>query len=372
MNLAGVAMRNLTSRPLRSALTALGVGVALASFIALVSTVRGMTASWLRYLADRGTHLIGTRKGSVEFFSGSIDQAVVAEVRRAEGVVAVAGELVSLVSLDDRVLVAVGWDPSEYLWDKVPLAAGTMPGLDQRRGAALGEEVADLLGKKRGDTVRINGRDFVVTGIVRPLGPLSRNAVVMALPTMQDFLERPGKVNILELRVRDSDDAERLGALKKRLNERFPDLRFYETGELADQNYMGRFLHVFSSTVSWIALFMGALVTMNTLLMSVTERTYDLGVLAAIGWPPGRILAMILIEGVVLAGVGCAVGAAMGLGALRLLAELPILQGIMAPTVSGWVLLEAAGAALGVGLVGALYPAWRAVCLRPVDALRYE
>jgi putative ABC transport system permease protein len=339
MNLGGVAMRNLASRPLRSTLTALGIGVALASFIALVSTVRGMTDSWMRYLSDRGTHLIGTRKGTVDFFSGSIDQAVVAQVRQIEGVAAVAGELVNLVSLDDRVLVAVGWDPTEYLWDKVPLAAGAMPSLATRRGAALGEDLAELLGKAVGDAVRINGRDFVVTGIIRPS---------------------------------DAADRGRLTALKTRLAEEFPDLRFYETGELADQNYMGRFLRVFAATVSWIALFMGALVTMNTLLMSVTEQTYDLGVLAAIGWPPRRILAMILVEGVVLAGVGCVVGVLMGLGALHFLAGLPMLRGIMAPAVDWWVLLEATGAALGVGLAGALYPAWRAVRLNPVDALRYE
>jgi len=372
MNLSGVAMRNLASRPLRSTLTALGIGVAVASFIAVVCTARGVTDSWLRYLADRGTHLIGVRKGTVDFFSGSIEQATVAEVRGMEGVAAVAGELVGIVSLEDRVLVAVGWDRTEYLWDQVPLASGALPAPAQRRGAALGEDLAELLGKGVGDNVRINGRDFVVTGIVRPMGPLSRNSVVMALPTMQDFLERPGKVNILELRVRDSTDKERLAALKQRLNERFPDLRFYETGELAEQNYMARFLRVFTWTVSWIALFMGALVTMNTLLMSVTERTYDLGVLAAIGWPPGRILAMVLIEGVVLGAVGCVVGSLLGLGVLRLLAGLPMLRGIMAPAVSGWVFVEATGAALGVGLVGALYPAWRAVRLNPVDALRYE
>ena len=372
MNLAGVAMRNLTSRPLRSTLTALGIGVALASFIALVCTARGVTDSWLSHLAMRGTHLIGVRKGAVEFFSASMDQSVVAEVRRIEGVEAVAGELVSLVSLDDRMIVAVGWDRTEYLWENVPLIVGTMPAPDQPRGAILGEDIAELLGKTVGDAVRINGRDFVVSGTIQPVGPLARNSVVMALPAMQEFLERPGKVNILELRVRDSADKARLAALKKRLNERFPDLKFYETGELAEQNYMVRFLRAITWSVSWIALFMGALVTMNTLLMSVTERTYDLGVLAAIGWPPGRILAMILVEGVVMAAVGCIVGALLGLGVLHFLAEVPMLRGILAPAVSPRLLLEAAGAALGVGLVGALYPAWRAVRLNPVDALRYE
>ncbi len=372
MNLAGVAVTNLASRPLRSTLTALGIGVALASFIALTCTARGVTDAWLHYLADRGTHLLGVTNGAVHFFSGSVDQAAVAEVRRTEGVAAVAGELVSVISIDHRVLVAAGWDRTEYLWEGVPLTVGAMPAPDQPHGVTLGEDIAEILGKRVGDAVRINRRDFVVTGIVRATGPLSRNSVIMALPTMQDFLGRQGKVNILELRVSDSADAKRVAAVKKRLNEQFPDLEFYETGELAEKNYMTRFLRVFTWTVSWIALFMGALVTMNTLLMSVTERTYDLGVLAAIGWPPGRILAMVLVEGAVLGALGCVLGTLLGLGVLRVLAELPMLRGIMAPAVSGRVLVEAAGAALAVGLVGALYPAWRAVRLRPVDALRYE
>ncbi|MBM4040449.1 MAG: FtsX-like permease family protein [Planctomycetes bacterium] len=373
MRLVGVCLRNLANRPLRCGLTALGVGIAVASFIALVGTSRGIENAWVDNLAARGTDVLAVRRGAFDPFSGSVDASVAGRLREAQGVEAVAGELVNLVVAEpDQWVIASGWEPSEFLWQSVPLRAGAMPGPEQPRGVVVGGAVAEGLHKSLGDTLTLEERDFVITGISRGAGALDRAALIMPLPAMQEMMDRPGKVTGFHLRLSCRADAARAAQVKEKLAAAFPSLRFDDTREVAEHDQTLRFLRAAAWSVSAIAVLIGVLATLNTLLMSVAERTYDLGVLSALGWPAARILLMIVLEGVLLAGVGSALGVLLGLGALRAIACVPLLHGLMEPAVGVRLVLETACAALLIGVGGSLYPAWRALRLNPVDALRHE
>jgi len=373
MRLVGLCVRNLVSRPLRCGLTALGVGMAVASLIALVGTSRGLENAWVSNLVARGTDVLAVRKGAFDPLSGSVDASVADRLRQVEGVQAVAGELVNLVVVEsDRWLVASGWEPSEFLWQSVPLRAGAMPGPEQPRGVVVGGGVAEGLHKSVGDTLRLEERDFIVTGISSGAGALDRAALIMPLPAMQELMDRPGKVTGFHLRLSCRADAARTTQVKERLAAAVRSLRFDDTREVAEHDQTLRFLRATAWSVSAIAVFIGVLVTLNTLLMSVTERTYDLGVLSALGWPAARILLMIVIEGILIAAVGSALGVVLGLGALRAIACVPLLRGLLEPAAGIRLVLETAGAALLIGVVGSLYPAWRALRMNPVDALRHE
>jgi putative ABC transport system permease protein len=194
----------------------------------------------------------------------------------------------------------------------------------------------------------------------------------MQLPTLQKLMGLPGKVTSFSIRASHPGDTERVGELKARLAKEFPLLAFAETRDVADTVRAMRFLRSMAWAVSIIALFMGTVAVLNTLLMSVTERTYDIGVLSAIGWQPARILSMVLIEGVLLTITGSILGIGVGLGVLRLLAQMPPVLGFLEPEVTPRLVLEVAAATLVMGIAGSLYPSWRAVCLNPVDALRRE
>jgi putative ABC transport system permease protein len=373
MRLTGVSLRNLASRPLRTALTILGIAVAVASFVALVGTVRGFENAWRVSVAERGSHMIAVRKGAVELLAASLDESVGEDLRRVEGVEAVAAQLISLLAVEpQQVVLAKGWGRTEYLWKSVRFSAGAPPGPDQPRGVILGEVVADGLRKSVGDTIRLQDRDFTVTGIGSYGGAVNRSTLLLPLPTLQEVLDRPGKVTLFDLRLREPDDPARVAALKERLARDFPALRFHETNEVTENNQLLRLLRAVVWGISVIALFMGALVVLITLVMSVSERTYDIGVLSAIGWQAARILSMVLAEGIVLAVVGSVLGAVLGVGAMRLLAHLPPARGFLEPAVTVRLILDVLGAALVIGIVGSVYPAWRAVRLNPVDALRHE
>jgi putative ABC transport system permease protein len=121
-----------------------------------------------------------------------------------------------------------------------------------------------------------------------------------------------------------------------------------------------------------MALVVGGLGMMNTMVMSVFERTREIGVLRALGWRQWRVLWMILRESVVLTLLGGAVGSLVGIFFGLLLNALPSVQGWMQLEYNAGLFAQALVTALGLGVVGGIYPAWWASNLRPVEALRYE
>lgn len=373
MRFVSISIRNLGRRPLRSSLTALGIAVAIASLIALVGLSRGVERAWVRSYVDRGTHLMAVRKGTVDVLTGSTDERVAERLRRVEGVADVAGELGDLVDLENGESgLVIGWAPDAYLWGTMNLVDGRLPAPGERNCAVAGEAAALALGKKPGDTLRLGTRTFTIVGIARQGSVLMNKSIIAHLPAVQDLLDRQGKVTTFGLRVTHPDDPQELAAVRARLAAGFPDLLFYDTKEVADANHVLGLFRALAWSTSAVALAMALVVVLNTLLMSVVERTHEIGVLSAVGWQPGRVLAMIVFEGVALAAVGSLVGTAAGIAGLHWLAGLPNLRGFIQPEVTGRVLIEIAAATLLLGFLGGLYPAWRATRLNTVDALRHE
>ena len=125
-----------------------------------------------------------------------------------------------------------------------------------------------------------------------------------------------------------------------------------------------------SKTISIIALVTAGLSVLNVLLMAVQERTRETGIMMAIGWSDRRIMAAIVLEGLIMGVAGCIVGVPLGFFACSFFSLLPTIGqyltfqpsfGIVVPSVIGALLLS---------IVGSLYPAWRAVSMMPADALR--
>ena len=376
MNALTLPAADLRRRPLRTALTALGIAAAVSSYLTLVSLSQGLERGWIASLEGRGVHMLALSRDTVEVMASSLPEALGPQIAAEEGVVQASGEMANLIRLElpgaGTLHVTVrGWPPDSFKWRSLPLGDGRPPGPDEPRAIVLGVTLAGLLRLGVGDAYALRGEPFVVTGIAAPGGVWNDRALFLPLAAMQDLFDRPGQVTEFSLQVARPQDAAFVADLTSRLEERFERLAFLESAEIAGQNDVVRTFRAFSGAVSWVAMGMALLIVLNTLLMSVTERTREIGILAAVGWGPGRVLGTVVVQGLLLTAVGAAAGVALGAFSLGVVLRHPTLGGLVEPGLRPEVVAETLIAALLVGAVGGLYPAWRAARARPAASLRH-
>ena len=131
-----------------------------------------------------------------------------------------------------------------------------------------------------------------------------------------------------------------------------------------------------SRAMAWmtsiVAVLIGGIGMLNTMLMSVMERVREIGILRAVGWRKSRVVGMVLGEALVLSLIGAFFGILGAVLLTRFLATLPRVNGFLTGEIAPSVMLQGLGIAIIVGLLGGLYPAWRAARLLPTEAVRHE
>ena len=121
-----------------------------------------------------------------------------------------------------------------------------------------------------------------------------------------------------------------------------------------------------------MTVIVGGIVMTNAMLMSVFERTQEIGVLRALGWRRGRVVGAVLAESLALSLLSGLAGIAIGVGLNRLFMLVPDFGAFLTPIYSQAMFVKVLVLAVGLGSIGGLYPAWRAAGLRPIEALKYE
>jgi putative ABC transport system permease protein len=367
-----VVLKNLLRRPARSILTLVGIAIGVAAVVALTSIAWGFEASWEEAYTARGTDLIVTKVTSQSPLPTPFSADKKAELLAMPGVVRADGLLSDLVSIEDSPTVPLfGWERGGFLWDHLRLVRGRWPEPGARE-VVVGVMAADLLGKKVGDPVVIETGRFTVCGVFESGALVENGAVVMDLPLLQEVTENRGKVNFLNLRLDPSLTEAQRESLKSSIRAASPGFNAFSAGDVAANNSAVKMAQAMSWATSLLALLVGAVGVMNTVLMSVFERTHEIGVLLAIGWRRGRILRLILYESIAMSLFGGGVGIVLGAAAVKALELTPLLRGRIAGEFSAGLFATALAVALGLGILGGFYPAFRASRLCPAEALRYE
>jgi putative ABC transport system permease protein len=329
--------------------------------------------SWVVSLESKGTHIVALRKGSIELLSADLDESFTSRIREVPGVAAVMAGLGDLVELETGQMAYVaGRPPDSEFWKNLVVNEGKVPTASEPNGVVLGEALARTLAKKPGGSIRLSGRDFDIVGISRQPSVLDDRSVMMPMPTMQRLIGREGKVSGFHIRIEHPEIADELARVQTRLGAAFPELIFIESGEIGRNTQITQLLRAIAWSSSTIALGMAFVVVLNTLLMSVAERNRELGLLCALGWSPSRVMAIVILDGLILSAAGAAVGSALGLVCIRWISSHPKLGGLFQPEVTTGLISEAVGMALLLGFLGGLYPAWRATRLNPMELLRSE
>ena len=373
MKFLSLPAKNLRRHRIRSVLTALGIAIALGGMLALVGLSRGVERNWVMFLEGKGTQILALRKGAIDTMTAALDESLGGQIRSVPGIARVTPGLGDMVDLETgEMAYLLGWPLDDEVWRTLQMTDGRTPGPSEPEGIVLGETLAGHLAKRPGDSLQLSGRDFKIVGVSRQPSVLEDRAVIMPMAAMQRLLGREGKVSAFHIRFERPEMAAETGRVRVQLAAMFPQMSFVETSEVARDTLVLRLLRAIAWSSSTIAMGMAFMAVLNSLLMSVSERRREIGLLCAIGWRPARIVAMVMLDGLMVSACGAAAGIALGLVCLRWIARQPRLGGLFQPEVTAGLVLEGAAMAVLVGLLAGVYPAWRATRLDPMDLLRSE
>ena len=213
---------------------------------------------------------------------------------------------------------------------------------------------------------------FTVVGIFQSPIPYEARSMVLLLPDLQKFMGRQGQVTGFAVIVDHPDDEAGVQQICKAIQGLGPRIEAKSASDSVTNTTEIRFIRAMSWLTSAIAIIIGAVGMLNTMIMSVAERTREIGILRAIGWKKIRIVRMILVESVLLSLCGGVLGSFAAIGVTNLLGRHPAVAGLIETHISGGVLVFGVVSALCIGILGAAYPAYRGARLLPTEALRHE
>ena len=398
LNTLLLALRSIRRNLMRSFLTILGIVIGVSAVITMVTVGNGATLAIQNQISGLGTNLLQVRPGqSMMGGAGGAPpfKEVGAQVVASQvgGITAVAPEARSGATI---VLDGRNWSSSvigstgEWLFTgNWKVADGREFTLEEQvAGAAvclIGETVRrELFGSQLavGASIRVKQISCEVIGVLASKGQGAfgndqDDLVMMPLHTLQRRITGNTRVNTLLVSMQDGADPERVKAgITQLLRER---RKLAESDEdnfnVLDTKQLGE---AFSSTtkvmtmllgaVAAVSLLVGGIGIMNIMLVSVTERTREIGLRLAIGALEGEVLLQFLIEAVVLAAIGGLIGLLLALGASIGLARVMDVPFVFSPSIN----LMAFAFSAGIGVLFGYFPARRAARLDPIEALRHE
>jgi putative ABC transport system permease protein len=365
--LGGMAVRNLARQRTRTMLTLLGVGVAIISLVSIGGLTEGAVDSFNSIVADY--EIAVTEGGQADTSLSVIQDQDLERMEAMPEVQYVSGIIFGVVNLPGQpYFIVTGRSRSDPSLLKANVRAGRL--LDGSRQMLLGWNAARQLDKGVGDRIQMLGWSFTVVGIIETGAAFEDNGGVIDLRDAQRLMKKPRQVMMAQVKLTDPRSADQTLVA---LSAAFPHLLFSKTAEFTENLPDMRMSEKMFGAVYALTLVVGSVALMNTMVMSVHERTREIGVLRALGWRKRHVLAQMLFESVILTVLSGVLGILVSLALMAGLRHMPGV-GLYGPmfVVPPAVALRALAICVALGVLGGLYPAWRATRFSPVEALRYE
>ncbi len=370
MTFFSIVARGLLRRPVRTALTLVGISIGIAAVVALVGISRGFEQSWATGMKARGTDIVVSNMGSAlapKPFPGGVRDRIAALKNVAE----TCAIFVDLTSVEDSSMMVVSareW--GGFSWKNLKLISGRLPRDAKEPAVVLGQTAAEVLKKKVGDPLQLETKELTVVGIVDGGALVENGSVILSLPLFQEITGNEDKINIIDLRAAPGLGEDGVKKLCAEINAAVPEARAMPAGEHVGNSEAYRFIRAMSWGTSLLAVIVGVLGVMNTMLMTVFERKQEICVLLAIGWKRSRIIKMVLLESALLGFLGGLCGVAIGIVGVKVMERLPAIHGLLEPDLSVRLFAVSVVIAVAVGIASGIYPAWRSSRLTPSSALQ--
>ena len=408
---ARTALAAVGANKMRSSLTVLGVIIGVTAVISLMSIGRGSQAAITSNIESLGTNLLFVRSGAsammgVRGAQGSAasltleDAEALADPYLAPSVAAVAPEVQTRAQVvagrENTNTQVLGVTPEYQFVRSFPVAEGVFisPSDVQRRSmvAVLGSNVAEtLFGQMSpvGQSVKIGGRQFKVVGVLQSKGGtgfgLTDDIILAPITTVQYRLSSQrtasGELSIQTINVqvasaKETDAAvQQIASILRQRHRIVGEDDFTITSQQETIEALQESTQVwviFLAAIAGISLLVGGIGIMNIMLVSVTERTREIGIRKAVGAKRKDILLQFLVEAGLLSLVGGGMGVLSGWGVSHVVSGLNLGGQVIQTVMTADIVILAVSVSAAIGILFGLYPAYRAARLNPIEALRYE
>jgi len=358
---------NIRQRPIRTLVSVAGIALGVSLVMLFTGLARGMSNDLQRRATNVRAELIFMRPGAVQLTAttANLDTRYVDRLKSIDGV----EEALPIIRHFSSGSRGIGIEQIDGVdWDAYARMNGLQ--ISDGHGPQNSNEVVVDETKARnnnlhiGDTIKpVGTRAYRIAGIY---SPESGARVKMSLAAMQEALEVAGKCTFIFVKLRNSDQ---IDAMARRIDQELPGNTIQPTRDVFTSfeksiPYLGVFLRVLVG----LAAVVSALVVMLAMYTTITERTREIGILKAMGASRGYIVGIIEKEAILISVIGLIAGFAVSLLAGYLIHRA---YGLVFEYSWTWATVAAAIGIFG-GVLGALYPAWRASNLDPVNALAYE
>lgn len=404
LTIIGEATRALQTNRLRTALTMLGMVIGVAAVVLMLAIGQGAQTSINSAIASMGSHLLiimpgATSSGGVRWGIGSVktltvqDAEAIAELPMIEATAPIVSGAAQLnYGANNWSTVLTGVTPDYFSVNNWQIASGTLFSEGELRSGArvviLGKITADNLFDMEdpaGKIIRISNQPFTVAGVLAAKGQSMTGRdqddnVFIPLTTAQRQIignQFPGSINFMTVQVKSENDMEAAEAEITHLLRQRHRISQHMENDFTVRN-LTALASVASSTakiMGWmlgaiasVSLLVGGIGIMNIMLVSVTERTREIGIRMAIGANQRMILTQFLLESLMICILGGLTGIALGIGGAWLASQI---AGIDVVITAGTLALAFSFASF-TGVFFGLYPARKAAALKPVEALRHE
>jgi ABC-type transport system, involved in lipoprotein release, permease component len=405
MKFRNLIIKNIFRNKSRSLLAVFGIAIGVAAVVGLGLVTDNLSASTQEALTAGAADfsvISGTNGGSGGSGGGGgpeggmggqqlINESKVSEIQQISGVANATGVLRTNIDLSNstnsssssnstsdsnspqggfmmNMYSVIGINSGDLSMDDIVITNGTT--YHNSNEVIIGKTAAQHLNKTVGDTITISNQTFKIVGTYETGNFQDDQGIVMSLSKAQNLTGDTGEVSLILVKAADGTSATDLADT---IEQKYSNELSTSTS-LSGMDRMNNGLDVIKSgswAVSLLAVLVGGIVVIVTMMKAVSERTREIGVLRAIGWTKQRIMLMILGESLVLSVIAIVIGLIVGIGLVEIIAASNIMKGIE-PAFSAYLLLKGIGVALLLGLLGGIYPAYRASRLAPTEALRYE
>jgi putative ABC transport system permease protein len=379
-------LKNLLRRKFRSGLTCIGFAVAVGTTVALLGVSESFERVWLESMTRRGFDIIVVEGGKPDQLNSSLKESFDKQIAKVPGVKSVSPNMVEATGYFDGVssinILIQGWEPHSVMMDELKILSGRWFTSQEKQVVVLGQQLAKSMHKKVGDSIELQGTTFQVLGIYQSFVVFENGSLVMPIREMQKLMGREGDVTgfalVLDDRVKEDQEqikkvAERLSSMTLEAKEGYKvSLSAMPSKDYVSNTLYIKMAHAMAWMTSAIAIIVGSIGVLNTMIMSVVERVREISILRAIGWKKSRVVRMILGEALILSLVGAAMGIGTAILLVQWLTTLPAVAGFIEGTIAGSVFLKGILLAIAVGLLGGAYPAWHAAQMLPSEGLRHE